>query len=453
MNEQAMLFASLPESAAVTEPSATVEPAPRVLLAERNQIELRVVDLEATISLDHPARNVWAFVERLDLSALYGAIGSVEGRAGRAAIDPKILLALWLYATVDGVGSAREIERLTEAHDAYRWICGGVKVNHHTLSDFRCARVELLDEWLTHSVAVLMEQDLVTLERVAQDGMRVRASAGAASFRRRSTLERCLAEAQAQVQALKGEIEADPEASHRRRRAARERAALERQERVAQALEQLAQVEEQKKKKPVAKKEHESDEQYKKRSEPRASSTDSEARVMKMADGGYRPAYNIQFTTATDSQIIVGVDVNNIGSDLGQLSPMLDQVEQRYGERPAQWLVDGGYARHDDIEDAEGRGTTVYAPVPKPKDPSRDPHVALLDDSEAIAQWRERMGSDAAKDIYKQRAATAECVNAIARGRGLTQFVVRGLNKVKAVALWYALAHNLMRAVTLAQTA
>jgi transposase len=424
-----------------------------VLLAERNQIELRVVDLEATISLDHPARNVWAFVERLDLSALYGAIGSVEGRAGRAAIDPKILLALWLYATVDGVGSAREIERLTEAHDAYRWICGGVKVNHHTLSDFRCARVELLDEWLTHSVAVLMEQDLVTLERVAQDGMRVRASAGAASFRRRSTLERCLAEAQAQVQALKGEIEADPEASHRRRRAARERAALERQERVAQALEQLAQVEEQKKKKPVAKKEHESDEQYKKRSEPRASSTDSEARVMKMADGGYRPAYNIQFTTATDSQIIVGVDVNNIGSDLGQLSPMLDQVEQRYGERPAQWLVDGGYARHDDIEDAEGRGTTVYAPVPKPKDPSRDPHVALLDDSEAIAQWRKRMGSDAAKDIYKQRAATAECVNAIARGRGLTQFVVRGLNKVKAVALWYALAHNLMRAVTLAQTA
>jgi hypothetical protein len=321
------------------------------------------------------------------------------------------------------------------------------------MSDFRCARVELLDEWLTHSVAVLMEQDLVTLERVAQDGMRVRASAGAASFRRRSTLERCLAEAQAQVQALKGEIEADPEASHRRRRAARERAALERQERVAQALEQLAQVEEQKKKKPVAKKEHESDEQYKKRSEPRASSTDSEARVMKMADGGYRPAYNIQFTTATDSQIIVGVDVNNIGSDLGQLSPMLDQVEQRYGERPAQWLVDGGYARHDDIEDAEGRGTTVYAPVPKPKDPSRDPHVALLDDSEAIAQWRERMGSDVAKDIYKQRAATAECVNAIARGRGLTQFVVRGLNKVKAVALWYALAHNLMRAVTLAQTA
>lgn len=453
MNEQEMLFASLPESAAVTQSSATAEAVPRVLMAERNQIELRAVDLDATIGLDHPARNVWAFVERMDLSALYGAIGSVEGRAGRAAIDPKILLALWLYATVDGVGSSREIERLTDAHDGYRWICGGVNVNHHTLSDFRSQPVELLDEWLTHSVAVLMEQDLVKLERVAQDGMRVRASAGAASFRRRSTLERCLEEAQTQVQALKSEIEADSDASHRRRRGARERAGLERQQRVAQALEQLEKVEEQKKKKPVAKKENETEEHYAKRSEPRASSTDSEARVMKMADGGYRPAYNVQFSTTTDSQIIVGVDVSNIGSDQGQLSPMLEQVEHRYDERPAQCLVDGGYARHDDIEEAHRLGTLVYAPVPKPKDPSRDPYVALPDDSKAIAQWRERMGSEAAKQIYKQRAATAECVNAIARGRGLTQFLVRGLSKVKAVALWYALAHNLMRAVTLAQTA
>ena len=452
MNEQAMLFGSLPESAAVIQSSASAESAPRVLLAERNQIELRAVDLDATIALDHPARNVWAFVERLDLSALYGAIGSVEGRAGRAAIDPKILLALWLYATVDGVGSAREIERLTEAHDAYRWICGGVNVNYHTLSDFRCARVDVLDDWLTHSVAVLMEQDLVKLERVAQDGMRVRASAGAASFRRRSTLERCMEEARSQVQALKDEIEADPDASNRRRRAARERAASERQQRVVQALEQLAQVEEQKKKKPVAKKENETEEQYAKRSEPRASSTDGEARVMKMADSGFRPAYNVQFTTATDSQIIVGVDVINVGSDQGQLSPMLDQIERRYGERPAQCLVDGGYARHDDIEDAQGRGTTVYAPVAKPKDSSRAPYVALPSDSQAIAQWRERMGSEATKDIYKQRAATAECVNAIARGRGLTQFLVRGLNKVKAVALWYAIAHNLMRALTLVHT-
>ncbi len=203
----------------------------------------------------------------------------------------------------------------------------------------------------------------------------------------------------------------------------------------------------------MPKKDNETEEEHTKRTEPRASNTDPEARVMKMADGGFRPAYNVQFATATDTQLIVGVDVSNIGSDLGQLPPMLDQVEQRYGQRPAEWLVDGGYARHDDIEEADGRGTTVYAPVPKPKDPSRDPHRPCGDDSAAIAQWRQRMGSSQAKDIYRQRAATAECVNAIARGRGLSQFVVRGLNKVKAVALWYALAHNLMRAVALSAPA
>jgi transposase len=424
-----------------------------VLVAERNQIELRAVDLEATLGPDHGARDVWTFVERLDLSALYAEIGSVEGRAGRAAIDPKILMALWLYATVDGVGSAREIERLTQAHDAYRWICGGVNVNHHTLSDFRCAHVEILDQLLTHSVAVLMEQGLVKLERVAQDGMRVRASAGAASFRRRSTLKRCMKQARAQVEALKREIEADPDASNRRRRAARERSAEDRQKRVAQALAELAKIEKQKNKKRLPKKEKETEEEHAKRTEPRASSTDPEARVMKMADGGFRPAYNVQFSTATDTQLIVGVDVCNIGSDLGQLSPMLAQVEQHYARRPAQWLVDGGYARHDAIEDADTHGTTVYTPVPKAKEAGRNPYEPLARDSTIIARWRERMGCSEAKEIYKQRAATAECVNAIARGRGLQQFVVRGLQKVKAVALWYALAHNLKRAVVLAQPA
>jgi transposase len=453
MNEQSSLFPSLAESSSVPSQVPTQASAPRVLMAQRNQIALRPMDLEATVGPEHAVRNVWAFVERLDLSALYAEIGSVEGGAGRSAIDPQILMALWLYATVDGVGSAREIERLTEAHDAYRWICGGVNVNHHTLSDFRCARVELLDELLTDSVAVLVDKGLVKLERVAQDGMRVRASAGAASFRRRSTLESCLEQARAQVQALKGEIDADPNAGNRRRRAARERAAEEREKRLAQALEQLAQVEKQKNKKVVAKKENETEEQHKKRSEPRVSSTDAEARVMKMADGGFRPAYNVQFATTPESQIIVGVEVNNCGSDLGQLSPMLEQVEQRYEQCPAEWLADGGFARNADIEDAHRGGTTVYAPVRHPRNSSRDPHVALPDDSEAIIQWRQRMGSEAAKEIYKQRAATAECVNAIARGRGLTQFLVRGLNKVKAVALWYALAHNLMRTVTLAQLA
>jgi transposase len=450
MDEQTSLFPSLPQSSAACSETRPPAGAPRVLTAQRDQIALRPVDLEATVGPEHAVRNVWAFVERLNLSALYAEIGSVEGQAGRAAIDPKILMALWLYATVDAVGSAREIERLTETHDAYRWICGGVNVNHHTLSDFRCARVDVLDELLSESVAVLVNKGLVKLERVAQDGMRVRASAGAGSFRRRSTLELCLKQARAQVQALKEEIDADPNASNRRRRAARERAAKEREARLAQALEQLAEVEKQKKK-AVAKKQNETEEQYQKRSKPRASSTDAEARVMKMADGGFRPAYNVQLASTPASQIIVGVEVNNCGSDGGQLSPMLEQVQQRYQQRPAEWLADGGFASDADIEDAHRGGITVYAPVRHPRNSSRDPYVPLPDDSEALAQWRQRMGSEAAKEIYKQRAATAECVNAIARGRGLSQFLVRGLNKVKAVALWYALAHNLMRAVPLTQ--
>ena len=452
MDEQTSLFPCLPPSSEACSKTPPPVAAPRVLTAQRDQIALRPVDLEATVGPEHAVRNVWAFVERLDLSALYGEIGSVEGRAGRAAIDPKILMALWLYATVDGVGSAREIERLTETHDAYRWICGGVNVNHHTLSDFRCARVDVLDELLTESVAVLVNKGLVKLECVAQDGMRVRASAGAGSFRRRSTLELCLKQARAQVQALKGEIDADPNASNRRWRAARERAARERQERLAQALEQLAEVEKQKKK-TAAKKENETEEQYRKRSEPRASSTDAETRVMKMADGGFRPAYNVQLASTPGSQIIVGVEVNNCGSDGGQLSPMLEQVRGRYQQHPTEWLADGGFASDADIEDAHRGGTAVYAPVRHPRNSSRDPYVPLPDVSEALAQWRQRMGSEAAQEIYKQRAATAECVNAIARGRGLNQFLVRGLNKVKAVALWYALAHNLMRAVTLTQPA
>ena len=451
MNEQTSLFPSVPQSSATGSKTPNPTGAPRVLMAERNQIALRPVDLEATVGPEHAVRNVWAFVERVDLSALYGEIGSMEGQAGRPAIDPKILMALWLYATLDGVGSAREIERLTETHDAYRWICGGVNVNHHTLYDFRYARVDVLDELLTQSLAVLVNKGLVQLERVAQDGMRVRASAGAGSFRRRSTLKWCLKQARAQVQGLKGEIDADPNASNPRRGAARERAAKEREARLIQALDELAK--QKNKKKALAKKDNETEEQYRKRSEPRASSTDAEARVMKMADGGFRPAYNVQLASTPHSQIIVGVEVNNCGSDGGQLSPMLEQVQQRYQQRPAEWLADGGFATDTDIENAYRGGTTVYAPVRHPRNASRDPYVALPDDSEAIAPWRQRMGTEAAKKIYKQRAATAECVNAIARGRGLSQFLVRGLQKVKAVALWYALAHNLMRVVTLTQRA
>ncbi len=421
------------------QPEGKVEP--RLQRPNREQVELRPLDLEGLLPPDHRARIVWDFVEGLDLGPLYAAIKAVAGHAGRPPIDPAILMALWLYATVEGVGSARAVARLCEEHDAYRWLCGGVSVNYHTLADFRGQHVAYLDGVLTTSVATLMAEGLVTMTRVAQDGVRVRANAGAASFRRGPRLEAFLAEAEAQVEALRQELHDEPGATTRRQAAARQRAAEERRQRVAKALEHLPDV--------AAKK------KAAEREQARASTTDPEARVMKMADGGFRPAFNGQFATDTAAQLIVGVDVTNLGSDRAQLAPMTAQLQQRYGQVPTEMLVDGGFVNHETII-ALARpevGCTVYAPVSAPRDGKRDPYEPCPGDPEAIAQWRRRMGTEAAKRIYKERAATSECVNAIARNRGLEHLLVRGLHKVKAVLLWFALAHNLMRAVSLRHAA
>ncbi|WP_250847255.1 IS1182 family transposase [Aquisphaera insulae] len=410
---------------------------PRLRTADRQQVVFRAAPLDALIPDDHPARVVWAYVEGLDLGPLYARIKAVRGRPGRAPIDPKILMTLWLYATIEGVASARRMDALCRDHAAFRWIVGDVPTNYHTLADFRTDHVELLDDLLTRSVAALMVEGLVDLNRVAQDGMRVRASAGAASFRRRPTLEEALTEAEAQVEALRAEAEEDPGASDRRQKGARERAARERAERIKSALGRLPELE-------AKKKAGEKD-------KARCSTTDPEATVMKMADGGFRPAYDVQFCTATDGQVIVGVGVETTGSDAGQMVPMVEQIEERYDAVPAEVLVDGGFAQHDQIEavGAAETGCTVYAPVPKPKDPKVDRHAPKPGDSEAVAAWRRRMETEEAKAIYKERAATAECVNAQARNRGLLRLLVRGLAKVKAIALWHALAHNLVRGAAL----
>jgi len=408
----------------------------RVLRPNRAQVELRPCDLESLLPEGHRARIVWAYVEQADLSRMYAGIKAVKGGSGRTPIAPEILFALWLYATVDGVGSARAIARLTQEQDAYRWICGGVQVNHHTLSDFRGEHGAALDGLLTDSVASLLAVGAVKLKRVAQDGMRVRASAGAASFRRRGTLERCLDEARTQVETLKRQLEDDPGELTRKQQAARTRAAREREEKVRKALERLPELEQIKVN------------QGKKADEARASTTDAEATVMKMGDGGFRPAYNAQFATDTASQVIVGVEVATTGSDMAQLAPMVEQVAERCGQQPADWLVDGGFPAHDQLA-AVADQTTVYAPVPKPKDPATDPHVAKPGDSEAVAAWRQRMGTEEAKLLYRERAATAECVNALARHRGLIQLRVRGKDKARCVLLLHALAHNLMRTFAL----
>jgi transposase len=434
-SSQARLFEMPPE--AVGPPAAPVGP-PRMQHADRCQVVMRAASLDGLLAEDHQARLVWEYVAGLDMGPLYQRIRAVQGRAGRDPIDPRILLALWLYATLDGVGSAREVDRLCDAHHAYEWICGGVSVNYHTLADFRVDHGQFLDGLLTGSVATLLHQGLVKLERVAQDGVRVRASAGAASFRRRPTLEQCQVEAKEQVESLRKELEADPSAGSKRQKAARQRAARERSERVRRALEELPKAE-------AAKKPADKD-------KARASTTDPESRVMKMADGGFRPAVNVQFASDTGGQVITGVDVTNSGSDQGQMVPMLEQHQDRYGQAPAMALVDGGFANKEDIERAASAdfGTVVYAPVPEPKrDKERDRYQPLPGESATVAEWRRRMNTAEAKEIYKDRASTAECVNAIARNRGLRQLPVRGLSKIRCVVLLFALAHNLARAASL----
>ncbi len=302
----------------------------RVVEADRSQLQLRSFDLDSTIPKDHRARLLWRAVETLDLSAFYEPIKARVGVAGRPSGDPKVFVTLWLYATMDCVGSAHEVERLCKDHRAYRWICGGVPVNYHTLSDFRVDHGTALDELMTQVLAVLMEGKLITLQRVAQDGLRVRASAGSGSFRRKKKLKEYLKEARAHVEAVKKQ--ADDPAVSARVQAARLRAAQEREDRVKAALGALKEVEENRRTKYTGGR--------KPRGQPRGSMTDPEARNMRMANGGFSPGYNVQFATDAANGVIVGVSVTNSGNDSGQAPPMIEQIEKRAGTKPGAHLVD-----------------------------------------------------------------------------------------------------------------
>ncbi len=406
---------------------------PRLRLRRVNREEVAPIParLEDLIAADHPARLIWEEVEQLDLRAFYAHLRVVEGGPGRAAIDPQIMVALWLYASGDGVDSARKLAKLCVESLPYIWLCGGVSVNYHSLSDFRVDHGEALEELMTMVVGNLDEEGMVNWETQAQDGMRVRASAGAASFRRQPTLEKRLAEAEATLAALEAGNTAESEPLTPGQQAAQERAATEKVERYEAALAEM----------PAAQAVKPAD----KRDQARVSTTDPIARVMKMADGGFRPAYNWQFAVETSNLIITGVDVVNTGSDKRQMLPMLAQLKQRHQRLPENWLIDGGFVNLSAINKAVGQGVSIYAPVPEPKDQNRDRYLPLPTDPAAVGAWRERMGTDQAKELYKQRAASVECVNAQARSqRGVQQVRVRGQAKVKCVALWTAITHNLL---------
>jgi transposase len=349
-----------PDGTDVPQHAADQGGTPRLRTPERQQMVISTRALDHCLADEHVARLLWRYVAGLDLRPLLARIQAVEGGRGRNATDPRILITLWLYATVEGISSARELARRCESDDAFRWIAGGVSLNHHTLSDFRVREEAFLDDLLTRSVAALMHQGLVDLNRVTQDGVRVRASAGSKTFRRHPALTNCLSEARQQIQKLKQEAQdktGDP-AQHQPSRA--ERSLEERERRLTRALAELERMEANRRKgqKPA-----------------RCSPTDPEARIMKMACGGFRPAYNVQFATDQGSGVVVGVDVVNVGSDKGQLGPDVRsagaavragaagvsggwRLPERGGHRPDERTGDGrvrAAAGMEEVEPVAGR--------------------------------------------------------------------------------------------------
>ncbi|HEX4139960.1 MAG TPA: IS1182 family transposase [Candidatus Methylacidiphilales bacterium] len=420
-----------------------VRPA-RLRVPDRLQSEMVVLCPDDLISKEHQARVVWQVCQSQDLSDFCEPIKARQGVCGRDATSPVLLVALWLYATVRGVGSARELARLCKESKPFQWLCGGVSLNHHTLSDFRVDHGAALDALFTRIIATLVEKKLVKVSRISQDGTRVRACAGAASYRRHERLQKLMEDARQHVQELKKLLE-DPEKSaglSAKQKAARTRAARERQQRVEAAINRLPELK--KKQEKLAKRK--SEKEKKKLKEPRASTTDAEATVMKMSNGGFNPALNVQLATDPESRAIVGVEVSGEGNDHHLAKAMRQQVEQRSGQKVSEHLVDGGYLVKEEIEEAAGEGVTMYVP-PKPprKQKPGSQYEAQRGESQVLSEWRQRMGSAAGQEIYKQRAATSETANGDLRThRGMDRMLVRGVKKGRCVALWCALAYNVM---------
>lgn len=508
---QAVLFADV----RLWQPQAPEPEAPPAIAGDRqarcqpvnrNQLLLRPVDVEQLIGPDHPARAIWALVSQRDLGRFYDRIQAVEGVAGRSARDPRLLISVWIYAYMDGTASAREIARQCQYHPAYQWLTAATSISAHSLSDFRVAHAEALKDLTTQVLALLAQEGLVDLDQVTQDGTKVRASAGADTFRREPTIQRHLEQARQRLEEL--ERQPDEELSELTL-AARQRAAREKIERMQRALQQLEQIRQTKPEPEQAR--------------VRVSLTDPESRIMKQNDGGYAPSYNVQFTTDAKQIVIVGVEVTQAASDAEQLQPAMERLQQEAGQAPRQALVDGGYTSRENIVgmaqreidligpplDGQRQKETLYqirgvAPEFRPEAFAWDgaanrytcpagkvlPYkskqtlvgqtkytyladvndcAACLDkprccptsgktgrsivrteDGPEVAAFRAKMETSEAKAIYKQRGRVAEFPNLCLKQRfGLRQFSVRGLKKVNVEAIWVKLTFNVQQWIRL----
>lgn len=481
--------------------------APRLLTANRSQVILATVDVEKLIADDHPARAIWEFVGRLDLEPYQLAIKSVEGSAGRPAYDPRLLVSIWILATSMGEGSAREIERLCSFHPAYQWLTGMAEINHHTLSDFRVDHREKLDELFTQVLGLLSAENLITLERITQDGTKIKACASLKSFRGEEKIRTHLELARTQVAAM-----GDPrESDGKKRETAKARGLNDRRERLEKALEQLPKIRELKKS------------EVDKR-DARVSETDPEARIMKQSGGGFAPSYNVQLSVDAAHDVIVNVDVTQSGTDHGELTCSVRKVEERTGIKPAQVVADTGYTNHANIlsmsdakidfygsfpdksglvdatyerrgiapefrneafhydaiadkyvcpaghdlhhayEDTRRNGIIQHAYEAKAGICAACPHLAncypgmkkqgrQVMRSVALPQivaFHEKMETAEAKAIYRTRSKTAEFPNAWIKEKfGLRQFRTRGKEKTNQEALWASITYNIQQWIRL----
>jgi transposase len=486
----------------------------RCKLVQRHQLLLRPVDVEKLVGKQHAVRAIWELVGQLELEAFYAEIGALEGEAGRPVWDPKVLISLWIYAYKDGVSSAREIAGLCEYHPAYQWLTGMEVVNYHTLADFRVQHRQALDQLFIEVLGVLSHRGLITLKRVMHDGTKIKAAASDKSFRRKQTLEAHLKEAEQQVEAM-----GDPRSEQLSQRVAqaRKRALREKQERLKEALKELAELEAVRSK-ALAKAEREG-----KKKELRASTTDPQARVMVQAKGAFGPAYNIQISTDAKAKIIVGVGVSQSANDAGELEVGVERIETNLGQKPEQMVADGAYPTQPTIEAMADKEIDLIGPLRETRkapwedplkrrgvsrefypaafsyDPSTDHYtcpaqkllnfeteerqkgwvrrryrarradcqscpfqarccpktkkgrsLVRLEKTAQLAAFEAKMQTEAAKQIYKERAAVAEFPNAwIKEKMGLRQFRLRGVVKVGLESLWACLTYNVCQWIRL----
>lgn len=478
--------------------SAGSEAKPRYEAINRAQLGWRRVDVERLIGEEHPARAVWEFVGQLDLRGYQEEARAVEGKAGRPGWDPRLLISLWVYAYSEGVSSGRAIEELCEWEPAYQWLTGSQVVNAHTLTDFRVKHEQVLNELFVQVLGLLSADGLITLQRVMQDGTKIRANAAADSFRRKERMEQALEQAREQVAAVEALGE---EETSRRMAKARKRAARERQERLERALKEF----------------NELAREGKDKEKSRVSTSDPEARNMKQPDGGFAPSYNVQIDTDANSGVVAAVGVVQAGNDFDQLEPGIERVEQNLGQRPQEVVTDGGFVSRDNIVGMKERGVDFIAPCVdeagkgessyegrgvSPEYPStafvydarsdsyqcpqgkilryegkEERHMQVSyryrakrsdcqgcpvksqccpgnrvtgrsvhrgEELAEVAEFRQKMATERAREIYRQRSQVAETPNLWIKAKfGLRQFSVRGLRKVGMEALWACLTYNI----------